>query len=1605
MKNTPYNFTGLELDERSDLNEPTPYNLDGLVPAESKEDIADVLSPFVKPFLSLGYHTAAAFNRGMGTFCTHLDAINEYVEEKTLFKMSPDIWDDIANIYENNADYWAQKAKENGPNFVNELLGEAIGGAVPGIAEFALNVPYAGLLGAAEAHKESRSELIGAITNAGQRGVLGHLFRVISPFKQYLRAPAMGGIMAVQSAAEGAPPREVAKAMGTGMLYSASSPGGQMGLNEVRNNLRIQARISGAPAEKAKPAKEAIKPAKEEAPKPYITSEEKIAEVQKAVRKFKPLTESDPINGVPLGELVKLGATDPQQALLHIERSHVTPDRMLEGLRNKGMGLMPSIPKNQRGAAGKNLQILVSAVEEKIAAQKNIVTRQTRTTLEKGNSFFNLAKGDLTGEKAYAIPLFPKLSKKIKGNPTERDIDTFYKENYLLLKKYPELTVGTRFDKETGETSLDINVAIPHENKAGAVKIAQKYGQKAIIDVKEGAEISVKETAGKAQDTPLSVEALMAEVRRVSPLTALPEAEMLELARWATQENLVNLSPSMYGVGLKSGDIVRKESDPKHWVDRTYLSGENYIPELEPGKPQNYEVFALRKELYDFKGDKDGLLQKAKDVSKENPDINPINYYENLIKQKGYKGYFLTSEEGGTTVALFEKKTPAQVEKMYKKVSKEEIIKQKKEGIEVADKKDAKRIIAEFIRERRYNLNLENYKTNLFINEIEQKTTKEQREVIPFIIEKTKVPKELGRPDLEKINVEELKGIAEDVRQHFHEGWEKIKKYNPDMSVQEIENYVTHIWDVPKAKKNEITSWFITQNRFLKKRFIDTLEEGIRLGYKPKTLDIAEIIRIHDNVTNRVIANNQFVEKLNKLQREGVSLIQRADKAPQDWVFMDHPALRKPLFKPGEVREIEDISLELENLLKDMGVALERRVPAAAKVLGTYTGGEQPTIRLRRIADNHVIAHEIGHHIDQALNLGPAFLEAHKTELFNLNKARIEKHQGERYAETPSEQIAEFFAMLLTDPKEAHRIAPGATADALARMEKDGALERLIDFDFEKQAKNTIREQTNTLLKLPVKVHPDLKKPLDVIFAQRFDHPIVNALETVNGLLKKTKLSLSLFHHMALGETGIAFMGPAKTLKIYGDIPSLYKALKKGEHVAFKNIPLAKDAISHGVQLGATADIPVAHIQEMMNEWARKTENKKLIGKAAKFMAKSNSVWDKILWDYLHDNLKLYAYESAVSKLKPGKNIELQKREIAQLVNDTFGGQNWDVLMTSQQTLQLARLALLSPDWTLSTLRQALSVTGMGKLYKETGALRRKAGTYFWLRAAIYFGVGINLLNAFFRKQDEEEHPELYPDGERSFLDYTLFGNTIGHQTHLFVGRYEDGSERYVRYGKQFRELPELFMDDINFSPITASLKKLGGKLSPAIQLGSEIFTGYSPSGFKNKEIADAQSWERVEGIAKLILKSPLPFSTRSLFTEDKEMYATDIALPSSKGLSRYKAMKLFMVGLKKRDEEDGRRFIKEVFQGCIRNNLPAETLFTAALSSVKAESTKEYNKGIKTLDQAFKKLEEADDPEEIKRLKRTIRRLSKENNDRLIGIRALKKALYEAERYWSTSK
>ena len=955
---------------------------------------------------------------------------------------------------------------------------------------------------------------------------------------------------------------------------------------------------------------------------------------------------------------------------------------------------------------------------------------------------------------------------------------------------------------------------------------------------------------------------------------------------------------------------------------------------------------------------------------------------------------------------------PIITQEQKKRIEKKKEIKEKQINIESA--KEAKEQVRNFIIERRKSLNLASYETNLFVNSIEQVTSKAQREIIPFIIEGTNIPKELNRPDLEKAyakNKDDLKPIALQVKKHFDNGWLKMKQHIPDMSASQIENYVTHIWDLNKKQKKEITNWFITQNRFLKKRYIETLKEGIeKFGLKPRTLDIGDIIRIHDGVMNRAIENKKFVDDLMKLRKEGVPLIERADKAPQDWVLFDHPALRKALVIPGEAKMGEKISPKLKAILDDMGVAIGRRISPIAfgkpvRKQGEYRQGDPPEVRFQRFFSSRTAAHEIGHHLDNALGLGEEFLNDYKSELYAINRERIEASKGIKgkygteYTESTEEQIAEFFATLFTDADKAYNLAPNATIDALERLKQDGTLTKLIDFDFEKGAKNLIEEQLNMLIKLPVKVHPDLVKPLKVIFESRFDHSAIQAYEMVNGILKKTNLSISLFHHGALGETGVATMGIGRTTNIYFNPVKIYRAMVKGEFDIYKKEAVARKWIGAGLQVGATHDIPVNMIQEKLNGLSKKSKNIPIAKQVTEFIATFNEQWDKALWTYLHDTLKLYACESLGTKINAFKDVGKQMAEITQMVNDTFGGQNWDMLMVSPKTLQIMSWGLLSPDWTLSTIRQALSPTGIGAIHKETKGLRRKLGSYFWLKAGLYFGVGINLLNYTFRKWDEEKNPQYYKDQKLTFWDRTMIGNTIGKRTNLFVGRYADGTERYIRWGKQFRELLEFFFDSTGFSPIAASLKKVGGKIAPLMQLTSQIFTGVAPSGFRNDDIYGKKGWDKTFGIFKTLLKSPLPFASRSLLTKDKEFHITDVAFPSSKGMTRYRSVELFKHAIMKKDE----RFLKEVYQDTLKNNLPAFTLFNAAIVSLKAETTKELNVNRKTMDDIKIGLEKATkngDVQDINRLNNRLMRMVKESMDRQNGIKAYGEAVNRMNQY-----
>lgn len=578
--------------------------------------------------------------------------------------------------------------------------------------------------------------------------------------------------------------------------------------------------------------------------------------------------------------------------------------------------------------------------------------------------------------------------------------------------------------------------------------------------------------------------------------------------------------------------------------------------------------------------------------------------------------------------------------------------------------------------------------------------------------------------------------------------------------------------------------------------------------------------------------------------------------------------------------------------------------------------------------------------------------------------------------------------------------------------------QRILQYDSVKDA-DYVRIDNNALDGL--KVNKAMVPVLDVIFGRLHTtsnptlQKIAHSYDLMGGVMKKINLSLSFFHHGALTETALSMMGPANFSK------SLFKnmmwdaAIKK-ELPAFLDVEATRDAVNHLVTLGATQDYLTKDVQGITANIRKFLEQKNVYGlkEASQLADMFNIGMDTVLWDWLHDGYKIYSFKKIADEIrrKAEKNDWSQSKlnmaldEAGQLVNDTFGGQHWDILGYSPSDVKWARRFLLSPDWTISTIRQALSPFGIGAIYDDRTfwekvtrqnnptadtddvlAVRRKYGTSFWLMAALLFIPFYNSLNALFRKKDESDelakaeemrvtdpnykspYELAYPDGMK-WYDYTMLGNTMGHQTHLFSGRYDDGTEMYLRWGKQFRELPELFFGRDGFSIPGPMIDKLAGKVNPMINLMTNFVGGVSPTGWENPFMKNKRGWEKEWGRVQVLLSSFTPYSIPT--DSEKEFVLTDLMMPSAKGFSAYKARRGFETAIASGDID----MVGKVYNACVLNGLNADELFETTLKSIEATARKSMIEGVETVGDACAMYDNESDPKKRAQLARYIKKM-----------------------------
>ena len=423
---------------------------------------------------------------------------------------------------------------------------------------------------------------------------------------------------------------------------------------------------------------------------------------------------------------------------------------------------------------------------------------------------------------------------------------------------------------------------------------------------------------------------------------------------------------------------------------------------------------------------------------------------------------------------------------------------------------------------------------------------------------------------------------------------------------------------------------------------------------------------------------------------------------------------------------------------------------------------------------------------------------------------------------------------------------------------------------------------------------------------------------------------------------------------------------------------------------------------------------------ATQMLSLINKGMDRALWDFLHDGLKLATYRMRADKTKErakkkGWTEEELSRvldEDGQFVNDMFGGQHWDILGASHRTLRYAGRVLLSPDWNASTTRHFLALTGYGSIWNEATFENFKQ-YYQRLRhqelmpedegrrsrqisALLCYGIGFmvfyegiaNGINAAFRAMDEEKERKkaeeirktnpsyksmyelAYGDEGMKWYDYLMRGNSLGQQSKIFMGRYADGTEMYIRHGKQFREVPEYLFNhkgELEF-PGPMVLRMIG-KANPMVRMTLDDINYLSDFQASH---ADQEIQRKYGKTIGLLYKDALywaPFLIPS--QENKEFKAVDFFFPSSKGFSPWKAQSYFKDFILSGDMEG----VVMTYQSCQRNGIDPEAQIKAAIGSVKALESAEMQDGVTSLQEASKRFDAAKSITEKKKMRQKMKK------------------------------
>lgn len=377
-----------------------------------------------------------------------------------------------------------------------------------------------------------------------------------------------------------------------------------------------------------------------------------------------------------------------------------------------------------------------------------------------------------------------------------------------------------------------------------------------------------------------------------------------------------------------------------------------------------------------------------------------------------------------------------------------------------------------------------------------------------------------------------------------------------------------------------------------------------------------------------------------------------------------------------------------------------------------------------------------------------------------------------------------------------------------------------------------------------------------MFIGQPFKNKPMQILEHLNQWMKWLAIGIpmtSMFHPFALLESFVATQGlknnpvltGAKDI-LTGKKPRIFKQMDDMMNGILKNPELADVWIRAGLGIDFShPDLKMGMIDKDLRsavDFLRSNKSVPAGEHIAKGLEKFNafkSRWDNWMWNSFQPALKLYTAQGIYIRRmeeaeKNGTYLDpdLLRQDIADYVNDAYGGQEWEKYwFATPKVMQMMHLITFAPDWTISSANAA----GMGNLPiirqvvgKESTALHvDELIKNYWPAMILIVLAGIPNAIQFaiwtatrpFGDPDDKPFTFMNEAGRKTYVDVTPIYRMLGYGT-------GDQNKRrvYLRWGKQAYEVLRWFTN-----PVESAMSKS----SQTVKIAMEQVTGSSGNGFE----------------------------------------------------------------------------------------------------------------------------------------------------------------------------